>query len=271
VSGQNHPAADDCSGRRVFFVPRATPEGIGASNPSGGGNPTGSRSAITRLPRKLIETLREEGLRATALKTRAALGSGAKVVVFEMQPKQVLGRTAPVQGVTARPLDEDDIPAYEVLHPDSAEVVAARVNRGDRCIAAWDGGRVVGTRWFSASSADLGDLGVSFPVRPGIAYSYDAFTAPDWRGRGIGALVTAALFECATSGGPTRVVNAVLPDNRAGQGLARGRSRPLGMLRSNRVGDWLILRCGIPPGYLGAPLPFEHARAASGRHDLETV
>ena len=118
---------------------------------------------------------------------------------------------------------------------------------------------MLGARWFTRVSADIGDLGVSLPVQAGVAYSYDAFTAPQQRGRGISAMVTAALFECAIESGATRVINAVLPKNRGGQGLARGRSEQLGMLRSNRLGDWLIVRCRIPSGYLGAPVPFTHA------------
>jgi GNAT superfamily N-acetyltransferase len=120
---------------------------------------------------------------------------------------------------------------------------------------------VVSARWFTTARADVGDVGVSFPVLPEVAYAYDAFTLPEDRGRGIGAMVTAALFECATDAGSARIINAVLPENPSGQGLARRRSKPLGMVRSNRLLDWLIVRCQLPPGYLGAPLPFASPRS----------
>ena len=77
---------------------------------------------------------------------------------------------------------------------------------------------MVGARWLTTVSADIPDLGVSFPVHSGIAYAYDLFTAPEERGRGIGAMVTAASFECAIAAGTTRLINAVLPENAAVKG-----------------------------------------------------
>jgi GNAT superfamily N-acetyltransferase len=257
VQDEQHPVVDDCAARRIFIVRRARSS---AATP---GESAGPRKealeagpAIGRLPRKAVETLRVEGLKAMASKTRAALGSGRAVVVFEMQRERVLKRRSPVPGVTLGLLGRGDIPAFVVLQPGSAEMADARLRRGDRCVAAWKEGRVVGARWLTTVSADIGDIGVSFPVLPEIAYGHDAFTAPEERGRGVGAMVTAALFECAADSGAARVINAVLPENRSGQGLALGRSESLGMLRSNRFGDRLLVRCQIPPGYLGAPEPF---------------
>lgn len=113
---------------------------------------------------------------------------------------------------------------------------------------------MVGVRWVTIAGADIGPLESSFPVCPGIAYAYDAFTAPAQRGRGIGAMLTAALFESASSAGAIHVINAVLPSS-SGQALARARSEMLGIVSAKNLGPWLIVRCQLPRGYLGAPLP----------------
>jgi GNAT superfamily N-acetyltransferase len=175
-----------------------------------------------------------------------------------MDREQVLERGGSVPGVTVRPLREADIADYVALLPVSAELIDIRLRNRHFCVAAWRGGRIVGARWSTTVSADLRDIGASFPLRPGVTYTYDAFTAPEARGCGIAGMVTAALFERAYSSGSTSVINAVLPENPFGQGLARRRSTLLGTLRSNRVADWLIVRCRIPEGYLGPPVPFTH-------------
>lgn len=214
-------------------------------------------SASPSIARRAIGTLRGEGLGAVAAKAAGALGRGGAVLVFEMQGQRVLDRAAPVAGVSVRSLEETDLPDFATSQPANAAMVEARLRRGDRCVVAVEDGCVLGSRWASTVSADIADLWLSFPVCPGAAYSYDAFTLPEARGRGIAAAVTAALFESLVAEGATRVVNAVLPDNPAGQGLARRRSEALGNLRSNRFGDRLLARCQIPAGYLGRPQPFK--------------
>jgi GNAT superfamily N-acetyltransferase len=172
-----------------------------------------------------------------------------------LQREQVLKRATPVPGVTVKSLTESDIPAYLGMEvPYTEEMVATRLRAGDSCIAAWLAGRIVGVRWVTTAGADIGPLEISFSVWPGIAYAYDAFTAPEERGRGIGAMLTAALFESASSAGAIHVINAVLPSS-SGQALARGRSQMLGTVSAKNIGPWLIVRCQLPCGYLGAPLP----------------
>jgi GNAT superfamily N-acetyltransferase len=195
-------------------------------------------------------------------------GGSRRVVIYGMQREQVLERRTVVPGVTLRALAEEEIASYCTLQPADPDSMRTRIRRGDRCIAAWLDGRLVGARWLTTVSADIVDLGVSFPLLPGVSYAFDAFTAPQQRGRGIASMVTAALFECATAVGATRVINGVLPENPSGQGLARGRSVQLGTLRSNRLGPWLVVTCQMPHGYLGAPLPLRGCvKSAQGPHD----
>jgi hypothetical protein len=126
-------------------------------------------------------------------------------------------------------------------------------------VTAWRGGRLVATRWLSSGHADINYLGATLRLAPGVWYAFDAFTSPSERRRGISGMVTAALVQRAESLGAIAVINAVLPENRGGRGLARRRSEPLGMLRSMRFGRWRIVASRLPRGYLGAPAPIRSA------------
>jgi GNAT superfamily N-acetyltransferase len=248
---------DDCTARPIFVFRHSE---FSAPTTS---EPTSRPRVVTTLPRRTLQVLREQGPRATASKVRAA-AEIQRVVVYRLQRERVLKRASPVNGVTLKFLTESDIPAcLEIQLPYSEEMLAARFRAGDRCVAAWLEERIVGSRWLTTARADVWPLGISFPVRPGIGYAYDAFTAPEVRGRGIGAMVTAALFESASASGATQIINAVIPSNREGQALARGRSEVLGMLSANRLGPWSIVHCRLPPGYLGAPLPIGEPQAVA--------
>jgi GNAT superfamily N-acetyltransferase len=246
-----------CSVPRLSIVRHArVPAGNPGADRDGRNGARAEDSRPAGLPRRAIGAFRDGGLGAAASKAAGALWTHGAVEVFEMQAARVRDRAAVVPGVTVRLLEDGDLATYTTSQPSSAEMVEARLRRGDRCVVAVDGGRVLGSRWATTASADIGDLWLSFPVCAGVAYTYDAFTLPEARGGGIGAAITAALFERVVADGANRVINAVLPDNPAGQGLARRRSEPLGVLRSNRLGDWRVARCRIPAGYLGPPRPF---------------
>jgi acetyltransferase (GNAT) family protein len=251
---------DDCAARRIAIVRR-----VGASAATRN-RPASRRHAIARLRRRAVKGLREYGPKATisyAL-TAAGIRRVGRVVVYAMQREKVLKGGPPIRGVTLQVLGGADVPAYLRLQPHTPEEeVTARMRTGDRCIVAWRDGCPVGARWLSTAIADT-PLGVSFPLRPGVAWAYDAFTVPQERRRGIGAMVTAALFDLASASGATHVINGVLAENCSGQGLARGRSKPLGMVGSRRLGPWLIVRSQVPPGYLGAPVPSGSLRLAPG-------
>jgi GNAT superfamily N-acetyltransferase len=247
---------DDCAARSIFVVRHGQVSAATASKPSS------SPYAASTLAQRTLTSLREHGPRTTAAKIRGALGR-QRVVIYELQRERVFNRAASVRGVAIKQLAEADIPAYIGMGleaPYSEQVIAGRFRAGDSCFVAWLEERIVGARWVSTARADIGPLEISFPILPGIAYAYGAFTVPEERGRGIGALVTAELFYRASTAGAKRIINGVLPSNRSGQLLARGRSKPLGLVRAVDVGPWLIVNCRIPPGYLGAPLPIDARR-----------
>jgi hypothetical protein len=201
-------------------------------------------------------TLGELGPAGVSRKLLAAVWA-RRVVVYRLVADSVRERAKPVPGVSVRPVSRDDIAAYLAFRPGIRErSVRGQLRAGETCIGAWRGERLVGCRWLADSVVKLGYLGISVPLCPGVAYAYDAFTAHEERGRGVGGIVTAALFEMATARGADIVINAVVPENLDGQRLARRRSSPIGSLRSIRLGPWLLVDSRVAPGHLGRPMPF---------------
>jgi hypothetical protein len=216
---------------------------------------TDDQSVVLAYVQAVVATLGESGPGGVGRKLLAAAGV-RRLVVYRLAAELVRERTKPVPGVSVRPVSEDDVAAYLAFRPGVTErAVLGRLGAGDTCIGAWRGKQLVGCRWLADSVAKLGYLGISVPLCPGVVYAYDAFTAHDERGRGVGGMVTAALFDTATARGAGIVINAVLPENLDGQRLARRRSSPIGSLRSIRLGPWLLVDRRVAPRHLGRPMP----------------
>lgn len=206
------------------------------------------------LWRRAAGTLTEAGPRALLWGALAELGV-RRVTVYRVGIKEALARGEPVPGVTLGLLSHRQVSAYVALRPDTPESeVRRRLQDGAECVAAWRDGLLVATRWLRTGKAEIAYLGAAMSVSPGVWYAFDAFTLPEERRRGISGMVTAALVKRAQNLGATAVINAVVPENREGRGLAR-RSEPLGVLRSLRLGRWRIVASRLPPGYLGTPGP----------------
>ena len=219
------------------------------------GPATDDQSAVLAYVQAVVATLRELGPGGVGRKLLAAAGV-RRLVVYRLAADLVRERAQRVPGVSVRPVSEDDIAAYLAFQPGITErAVLGRLRAGDTCIGAWRGERLVGCRWLADSVVKLGYLGISLPLCSAVAYAYDAFTAHEERGRGVGGMVTAALFDTATARGAGIVINAVVPENLDGRRLARRRSTPIGSLRSIRLGPWLLVDCRVAPGHLGRPVP----------------
>jgi hypothetical protein len=90
----------------------------------------------------------------------------------------------PIEGITVRVATHSELLRGAEQMPDQldAESIAAALGRGDLCVAAFEGCRMVAFVWRSFSTAPYSDgLWVAFekPYR----YGYKAFTRPEYRGR----------------------------------------------------------------------------------------
>jgi len=203
-----------------------------------------------RLAKRAMETLHEGGPRALIWQALATAG----VRRLQIHCRVVRKPAIAVSGVAVRPVSSGDADAYRALRPDP-EITEAefqrRLQSGDRCVGAWEGGRLVGIRWLAIEEASIPYLGLRLPLAPDACYVYEAFTAPDQRHRGIGNLLSVATGAEACSLGRTKILSGVLPENRAGVAFIRSWSRPLGVVGSVRLGRWRLARSFVSPEYVG--------------------
>jgi len=215
--------------------------------------PARSREPALGRLRLAAEILRTDGAWALVWRALAVLGA-RRLSVNSLDPTSWDGAST-VAGLTLRSLAESDLPAYRELRREADEFEAERrLRTGAQCVGAWRHERLVAVRWLASGRIEIPYLGLSVQLNEGVAYAYDAFTAPDERRRGIANLVAAQLFDLACANGTPSVIHAVLPENHEGRALARGHTRSLGMLGSLKLGRWRVAVLHLPPGHLGSPL-----------------
>jgi hypothetical protein len=198
--------------------------------------------------------------------------AGVRRLTFYERPIDLPPARATLPGVLVRPLSDADLVPYRDLRPGTESEEIERLRRGDRCITAWRGDRLVSVYWVARGEAPVPYLGVSVPLQAGAWSAYDVFTAPDERRAGLHDLVRAEAFRLMRGEGGSALVYAVLPENRGGRGLvSRYAPRRLGTLLSIRLGPWRLTRSGVPAGYLGRPRAISRRqgrRLAFGRWTL---
>ena len=133
----------------------------------------------------------------------------------------------PVSGARLRPADTPaDAPALRAAMRASGEypddIVEIRLRDGRLPYVAEADGKVVSYGWVALSAEPIGDLGLSFRLRPDEAYVYDCATRPDYRGRGLYPALLRFMLGELRRGGRRRAWIGTAPGNYVSQrGIAR--------------------------------------------------
>jgi hypothetical protein len=143
-------------------------------------------------------------------------------------------------GVEIAPLTADDAEEYAAFRPQlTPDEVRARLARGDRCLVARAGGRLVHVRWTATESLWIDYLRCRVRLGPGDVVGYEAYTDPAFRRRGISAAVGAEKRRRLRDEGFRRNLSFVLPENIAAvHGLERRGSLRIGVIGVVRLGRW---------------------------------
>jgi len=204
-----------------------------------------------RLARKVIATLRSGGLRGLIWQALAV--AGVRRLTVYCRPLDDHFAPAATPGVSVRPLSGADADAYRALRPGAPEAeLELRLEAGDRCLAAWRDGCLVGVYWLALREAPIPYLDLSVRLVGNAWFAYDVFVAAQERGRGIHNVLRLEAVSRGRSEGAVALLSAVLPENRGGRQITR-RSRRLGTLISVRIGPWRLAHSTVRPGDLGRP------------------
>ena len=121
--------------------------------------------------------------------------------------------TAPVEpgSVHARVTVETVPPDAPISHlrelpdPRLESVLQARRRRGDVCVLARQGKRIVAFAWLARGPWRLRDAGLELRINPNEVIVYDFFTASEYRGQGIMQHVIRRIAEVAKAQGHRRL------------------------------------------------------------------
>ena len=163
------------------------------------------------------------------------------VVLFERDLRPSDPRADCDLPITVAPLELRDLQAYSTLRPGKAADAARRIERGSVCYAAWYGDRIASVAWWHPGEAWIEDIDRSFALHSDEIYTYDAYTAPDLRGRGVAPTRAAFTYGALRDRGFSRLVAFVRPENRPGlRSATKSGWRRLGRAGYLAIGRWRI-------------------------------
>lgn len=102
------------------------------------------------------------------------------------------------------------------------DVMTRRFDRGDFCLGYRKDGRLVGFIWIVFNWLNFGAY--NLPLQSEEAYLIDAYVAPEFRGKGLGAYLYVKVIEALKSQGFKTIYSVTIIDNSLAIGL-RGRLR----------------------------------------------
>ena len=211
-----------------------------------------------------MQALRTGGVRELWWRGLAVTAFRRLIVVARDRDAQP--RAIAADGIDVAPIDDPG--PYRVLRPDTpAAEVRRRLAAGHACVGAWSGDRLVAARWLSRGDAEMPYLDLAFALPSHIAYWYDSYTDPAFRGRRAHHAIDAAATEWMRDHRLTVQLSTVLPENRGGVALvARTGSRRIGWvgcLRGPRGVRVPVRR--VAEGFVGTARPMPASAMAPPR------
>ena len=152
--------------------------------------------------------------------------------------------------VDVRELEATDADAFVAFRqgPD-AELFLTRLQRGQRCFAAFVGSRLASVSWAVRNQATLWALNADFCVEDGAAYIFDSYTHPEFRGKRLQSSIFERICEYCKDKNVGKVVTFVAATNTANlRSRARHGFAVAGEVRRFRFGPlvWYRSTGGAP-------------------------
>lgn len=200
---------------------------------------TGAAWTGRRIVARAAEILRTDGVRTLWFKI---LGETVyhRLLLSERRLDEPIPEVRSALPITIGFLGPGDIDAYLLFRPDATRAeFHRRLNSGHRCVGAWYEGRIVQAGWLTLGSAWIGSVGVEIPLAPGDAYTYESYTAPDFRRSDLATTRLAWVMRHLRDAGYRRLLAAVVPENRPGfRTIEKMGYRVVGIAGYVRLGRW---------------------------------
>lgn len=202
---------------------------------------------------RAAEVVREDGLRSLWFKVWGEVAY-RRVALFVRNLEDAPLHITATQPLQPGILTADELTDYLALRPDaSAAEVQRRWAAGQQCFAARHQGRLVHVCWAARGRAWIAYLGREIQLAPDEVYSYESFTAPDFRGHSAPAVRAAFMQAELIKAGVRRLVAVAVPDNRpAVRAIEKAGYVRAGTLRTLWLGGWRWHRGRVPTRSISA-------------------
>jgi hypothetical protein len=197
--------------------------------------PSAGAWTVRRALARAFDVTRSEGLRALWFK---ALGETFYRRLLLLEAPTESRSEPPPQSLEFAFLAPNELGDY-AFGEHGPETAAERLRRGDRCFGVRRDRELVAVRWIAFEEAFVDYLGCRMRLAPGVAYLYDAYTAPAARGAGIFSFTWFTLAGRLSAEGFHTILGTVLPENRAARrAMAKLPYRVVGKVGYVRLGPW---------------------------------
>jgi GNAT superfamily N-acetyltransferase len=167
------------------------------------------RAAASRF----VEVGRDEGPRTVWFKVLAEL-CYRRLGIHELRLGGPIPQLEARIPIAVAPLAEHDVDEYAALSPNSDPAqIGPRLAAGHACYVARGGSELVGSCWVARGTLWSDYLHTNIDLAGDEACTYETYTAPRARGRGIGAALRGEVARILGEAGDSRLLATVEPEN----------------------------------------------------------
>ncbi len=183
--------------------------------------------------------LREEGWRSFWFKLLGDLGY-RRLCLLECSLTEPIQVVKPKLAIDLDWLKPNELDEYLAVQPvRTRELFADRLTRGDCCLIARHQGRIVAGMWACRHQARITYLERELRLADGEVYTFDAFTAPEFRGQAIAPALSTELLRRFRDAGCQRALRATAPENQSAlRAHAKAGFRPYARIGYLKLGPW---------------------------------
>lgn len=166
-----------------------------------------------RVTARAVEVVRREGIRSLWFRI---LGETVyrRLLLMQLPLDEPLPSLSARLPVVVERLEESQIDEFLRFRPDAdPSEVRRRVEAGHWCFVVRLDGRIVHGCWIGRGRAWIDYLGCDIELAPDEAYSYESFTAPDFRGWNFAPTRVMGTARFLREAGYRRLLAVMLPEN----------------------------------------------------------
>ena len=201
--------------------------------------------SLVTIGRRAKEVLTDEGVRSLWFKVLGEICYRRLLILEQVMEGSPGAGTSGLGRLSL--LTPSDLDRYGRLCPDAdLNKIRKRLERGDICFAMNHEGQMIHVCWVTRGPAWVDYLDCEILLPAGAGYAYEAFTKPQFRGRGVAGARTRLMEGPLMEAGYRSVISAIGPENRTALHFNMGAGhRVVGLIGYWRFARWRRYFCRV--------------------------